>query len=51
LSKEQKAVGYRLILFVCALVAMILLAGFAFSTDDAAPKIVKNDNVSMSETR
>ena len=50
MSSEQKDIGVRLILFVGALVTMILLAGFAFSTGDNQPKISTKEEISKIET-
>jgi len=49
LSIEQKAIGFRVILFIAALTIMILLAGFAFSTDDIQSEALK-ETVSISKT-
>lgn len=49
MSKEQKAIGYRLVLFVMALVTMILLAGFAFSTGDEAATASNDVKIKISK--
>jgi len=51
LSSEQKEMGFRLALFIGALVTMILLAAFAFPTDEKPSDISSNNKVSMSETK
>lgn len=51
MSKDQKAIGYRLALFLVVLVAMILLAGFAFSTDEPPARIIEGGNSGITETK
>ncbi len=48
MSKEQKEVGYRLVLFLAALVAMILLAGFGFHPDEGSTSTKQTKNISIS---
>jgi hypothetical protein len=49
LSKEQKAIGYRIILFILALTTMIMLAGFAFPSGDDNASITEQDKTSVSK--
>jgi hypothetical protein len=51
MSSEQKDIGLRLALFIGALVTMILLAAFAFPTDEKSPDVSSNSKVSMTETK
>jgi hypothetical protein len=51
LSSEQKEMGFRLALFIGALVAMILLAAFAFPTDEKSPDGSSNIKISLTETK
>jgi len=51
LSSDQKEMSFRLALFIGALVAMILLAAFAFPTDDKLAEASSNSKVSMTETK
>jgi hypothetical protein len=50
LSGEQKQVSVRIALFVIALVAMILLAGFGFPTDKSTKSANDGANISISKT-
>ena len=45
MSKEQKEVGFRLAIFIAALVIMILIAGFGFQADEE--RVVADDNTEL----
>ena len=51
MSSEQNEMGFRLALFVGALATMILLAAFAFPTDEKSSDASSNNKISMTETK
>lgn len=51
MSSGQKEVGLRLALFIGAIVTMILLAAFAFPTDDKSTKASSQSKVNTTELK
>ncbi len=48
MSKEQKEVGFRLVMFIAALAVMILMAGFGFTSDEEQNTATNLDDISIS---
>lgn len=49
MSREQKQVGFRVAIFIVALVTMILLAGFGFPTEKDAQSVGDKIDISISK--